>query len=177
MGKVSFTSLKLKINTEVKEVQFLNNTIEVLQYLPVEEKYNLIVITAQNALEHGFYNPVLLDKLFHLYLVYMYSNITFTDKQKESADKIYDALKSNGLLDLIINAIPQEEYDSLFTQLEEYVYVSEKYNRSAAGLVSGLINDLPVQAQMAKDILDNFKQSDYQSVIDFAKAANGGKDI
>ncbi|MBQ1716746.1 MAG: hypothetical protein II025_02495, partial [Ruminococcus sp.] len=61
-----------------------NSNIEVLKYLPIEDKYNLINITLQNAREGSIYNSLLLDVYFHLYIVIMYSNITFTEKQKEN---------------------------------------------------------------------------------------------
>lgn len=177
MAKITYTSLQLKTNTDVKTVDFNGHSIEVLQYLPIEDKYDLITITAQNALQDGIYHPLLLDELFHLYLVFMYSNITFTAKQKENLNKLYDTLKSSGLMDLIIQQIPENEYNELFTQLEEYVKFNSKYNRSAAGLINSLITDLPKQAQMAKEIIAGFDPNQYQNVIEFAKAANGDREI
>ena len=177
MAKITYTSLQLKTNTDVKTVDFNGHSIEVLQYLPIEDKYDLITITAQNALQDGIYHPLLLDELFHLYLVFMYSNITFTAKQKENLNKLYDTLKSSGLMDLIIQQIPENEYNELFTQLEEYVKFNSKYNRSAAGLINSLITDLPKQAQMANEIIAGFDPSQYQNVIEFAKAANGDREI
>ena len=80
-------------------------------------------------------------------------------------------------MDLIIQQIPENEYNELFTQLEEYVKFNSKYNRSAAGLINSLITDLPKQAQMAKEIIAGFDPSQYQNVIEFAKAANGDREI
>lgn len=177
MAKISYTNLQLKVNTNVKTVDFNGHAIEVLQYLPIEDKNDLIVIAAQNAFQEGIYNPLLLDELFHLYLVFMYSNITFTAKQKENLHKLYDVLKSSGLMDTVIQQIPESEYSDLFTHLEEYVSLNTKYNRSAAGLVNSLITDLPKQAQMAKEIIAGFDPTQYQNVIDFAKAANGDREI
>ena len=177
MAKITYTSLQLKTNTDVKTVDFNGHSIEVLQYLPIEDKYDLITITAQNALQDGIYHPLLLDELFHLYLVFMYSNITFTAKQKENLNKLYDTLKSSGLMDLIIQQIPENEYNELFTQLEEYVKFNSKYNRSAAGLINSLITDLPKQAQMAKESIAGFDPSQYKNVIEFAKAADGDREI
>ena len=37
MAKVSYSSLKLKLNTNVKTFNFNGSEIEVLQYLPVED--------------------------------------------------------------------------------------------------------------------------------------------
>ena len=49
MAKVSYTNLKLKINKEIKEISFNDTKIEVLQYLPIEDKYDLVMITLQKA--------------------------------------------------------------------------------------------------------------------------------
>lgn len=177
MAKVSYASLKLKTKTDVKTFDYEGNAIEVLQYLPFEDKYSLIMITLQNALEEGIYNPLRLDMYFHLFLVYSYTNITFTDKQRENEFKLYDALKSNGLLDSVLSNIPESEYTTLFDLLNEMVEVKTKYNRSVVSLVQSLIHDLPSQAQAAMDIVNNFDKDKFQEVVNFAKAANGGREI
>ena len=177
MAKVSYASLKLKTKTDVKTFDYEGNAIEVLQYLPFEDKYSLIMITLQNALEEGIYNPLRLDMYFHLFLVYSYTNITFTDKQRENEFKLYDALKSNGLLDSVLSNIPESEYATLFDLLNEMVEVKTKYNRSVVSLVQSLIHDLPSQAQAAMDIVNNFDKDKFQEVVNFAKAANGGREI
>ena len=102
--KVSYANLKLKTQDNVKTFKFQDNEIEVLQYLPIEDKCALVNIILQNTQqESGLYDHIRVDMYFHLYLVYMYRNLNFTEKQKENEDKIYDALTSNGLMDLIIS--------------------------------------------------------------------------
>lgn len=177
MEKITYASLKLKTKTDVQSFDFEGNKIEVLQYLPFEDKYSLVMITLQNAYEEGTYNPLKLDMYFHLYLVYLYSNITFTNKQKENELKLYDTLKSNGLLDAVLSHIPESEYTTLFEYLDEIVVTKTKFNRSVVSLIGTLINDLPSQAQAAMDIVNNFDKEKFQNVIEFAKAANGGRDI
>ena len=44
MAKVTYASLKLKTNTNVNTINFNGNQIEVLQYLPIEEKYSLVIV-------------------------------------------------------------------------------------------------------------------------------------
>ena len=132
---ISYANLKLKLNNTVKSFNFGENIIEVYQYLPVSDKYDLIMITLQKSEENLLYNPIKLDMFFHLHLVYMYSNLNFTQKQKEDEEKIYDCLKSNGLLDMILTNIPEEEYRELFKFLEELIEVRYKYNLSATGAI------------------------------------------
>ena len=173
MAKVSYLNLKLKVDNSIKKIE--NTEIEVLQYLPVEDKYDLINIALQKSRVEGKHNALLLDMYFHLFIVYMYTNISFTDKQKENEYKIYDTLKSNGLLDTILTYIPDEEYNELYSFLIEDLEKREKYDLSISGLISTIVNDLPAQAEAAMKIVENFDKEKFSNVIDFAKAANNGQ--
>ena len=177
MAKVSYANLKLKSNTAVKTFEFEGQVIEVKQYLSIEDKYDLIMIALQKSKEGNIYNALKLDVYFHLNLVYLYTNLSFTDKQKENEYKIYDALVSSGLLDLIIENIDEDEYTELFIYLTEIEDDLVMTNHSTSALVQSFINDLPANAQAAASIVDSFDKEKYQEVINFAKAANGGRDI
>ena len=177
MAKTTYASMKLKVNTQPKEIDFEGNKIEVFQYLPIEDKYDLVMITLQKSLEDGIYNPIKKDMYFHLYMVYMYTDISFTEKQKEDETKLYDTLESNGLITEVIKNIPEEEYNKLFEYMDEIISMSLSYKSSAGALVSTLINDLPKQAEAAAKIVEQFDASQFQQVLNFAKAANGGRDI
>ena len=59
MAKISLTKLGLKVNQDIKNVEFNEQIIEVKQYLPVNEKLELIsnVINLAHD-ENNFSNPV-----------------------------------------------------------------------------------------------------------------------
>ena len=177
MAKITYSSLKLKIKDEVKTIDYNGNQIEIKQYLPIEDKIDLIDIVLQKSKEDNIYNPMKMDMYFHLYLIYLYTNITFTEKQKEDEGKLYDILNSNGLIDLIIENLSENEYDYLLDLLSEKENILLSYNTTAAAIVANIINDLPKNAQIMADIMQNFNPEQYQNVINFAKAANGGRDI
>lgn len=177
MAKVSYANLKLKVNTDVKTFKVGDAEVEVLQYLPYQDKYDLVMLTLQNAEEKGIYNPIKLDRYFNLYLVYMYTNINFTEKQREDEEKLYDTLESNGVIEQTINAIPDNEYETLLAYIEEIKEERKEHSRSVGGLISSFIQDLPQQAEVAKNIIDNFDKEKFQEVVNFAKAANGGRNI
>ena len=177
MAKVSYANMKLKINESVKEVQLGETKIEVKQYLPVEEKYSFLNIVLQNSLENDIYHPVKVDMYFHLYLVYLYTNINFTDKQKEDESKLFDALLTNGIIDGVITTMPEAEYNMLVNLLNQMIEKNEKYKTTFAGMVGKFINDLPAQADAAMKIVENFDPNKFQEVIAFAQAANGGRPI
>jgi len=175
---VSYANMKLKVDTSTKIIDLGNGiSIEVLKYLPIVEKYNLIEITLQKAFENDIYNPLKLDMYFALNLVYLYSNISFTDKQREDEEKLYDTLQSNGILDKIIDAIDDDEYNSIYTMLVETEDKYYDYHKSLAGLFNELANTVSKNSDNLQNILANFKKEDFQNVISFAEAANGNRPI
>lgn len=174
---ISYANMKLKPVTSTHKFEWNGNEIEVLDYLPIEDKYDLIMITLQKSLEDGYYNPIKIDEFFHLHLIYMYTNINFTDKQREDEHKLYDSLKSNGLIDAFIEQMNDFDYSELFNMLDDTKRELTEYKRSVAGIVQNLITDLPKQAEAMGKIIDNFDPNKYQEVINFAKAANGGREI
>lgn len=170
-NKVSYAKLNLKVNTEVNTFKFKDTEIEVLKYLPIEDKYDLIMIALQKAEEDGFYNELKLDMYFHLYLVYMYTNLSFTDKQKENEAKIYDCLKSNGFLDSFLSAIEENEYNELWNMMATIKGDKLRYENTTAAVIKKLVVDLPKNAEAAAAIVNSFDPEQYQQVINFAKAA------
>jgi len=59
-------------------------------------------------------------------------------------------------------------------EVQDKIY---KYKNSAAGVLKHIVTDLPKNAAAAKEIVDSFDPSQYQAVVDFATAANGGRNI
>lgn len=175
--KVSYANLKLKVDTSINTFDFEGNKIEVLKYLPIEDKYDLVMITLQKAFENGIYNAMKVDVFFHLHLVYMYTNLSFTDKQKENELKLYDTLKSNGFIDLLLETIEESEYNFLYECINEIISDSLNYRNTAGAVIQSLINDLPKNAQAAREIVDSFDKEKYQEVIAFSEAANGNRTI
>ena len=177
MNKVTYASLKLKVDTDVKTFDYNGNLIEVLQYLPIEDKISLINIILQNSKEGNIYNLVKVNSYLRLYIVMLYTNLTFTDKQREDLLKLYDCLESNGIIEKVIDNMADGEYNDLYSFLYSTIEDRNKYENTAAGIINNIIEKLPEQAEQMQKIVDNFDQTKFQNVLDFAKAANGGRDI
>ena len=177
MAKVSYANLKLKVNKEVKTFNFMEQEIEVLQYLPIEDKRDLISIVCQNAEENGIYNSLLIDTYFHLYLVYMYTNLSFNDKQKDNEMKLYDTLKSNGFFEEFLGAMNEDEYNELYEYIEDTMKMTLKFKNTAGAVLQSIIQDLPANAQAAADIIENFDKDKFMNVVNFATVANAGRNI
>lgn len=175
MAKITYSSLKLKINTEVNTFDFNGNQIEVLKYLPLEDKCALINLALQSAKENAIYNPARLEAYFHLYIVMLYTNINFTEKQKEDKIKLYDALKSNGLIDQVLMNMDEDEYSALCEYLNQQESDILNYQNTIAGIIDNIIENLPIQAEEMQKIVNNFDPSKFENVLNFAKSVNNGK--
>ena len=173
MAKVSYTSLKpnCKVDVSTHTFDFNGSTIEVLNYLPVSDKIDLIQITMQESEEDGIYNEAKLDVFFNLNIVFLYSNISFTDAQKADMFKLYDQLQSSGLIDMIINAMDKDEYKMLLDYLNKSKADVLTYRNTAGAVLQKVITDLPKNAQAAADILNNVTPEQFQQVRELANTA------
>ena len=94
MAKIAFSKLGLTKDKldEFQTVEFNDQTVEVKQYLPIAEKAELISRVLNNSVDDdaGYYNNLKLDMWLALEIVYAYSNINFTEKQKSDPMKLYD---------------------------------------------------------------------------------------
>lgn len=142
MAKVSFTKLGLSKNQEVKEVKFNEQTIEVKQYLPVNDKLMLISDVINSSMsENNFANPVQVSVFTTIGILEYYTNINFTEKQKEDPAKLYDLVISNDFAGKIMEVIPEEEYEQLIDGIEESIEAYYKYRNSVMGILDAVSND------------------------------------
>lgn len=142
MAKIGFTKLGLKPNNEIQTIEFNEQIIEVKQYLPVEEKLELIT----NVLElshdsNNFSNPVKVSVYTTLEIIEKYTNVNFTEKQKENPTKLYDLLVGNGFAAAVIKAIPEPEYDEILTGIKQTIKSVYKYQNSILGILDTISQD------------------------------------
>ena len=126
---------------------------------------------------NGIYDPIQVDMYFHLHIIYMYTNLSFTDKQKEDEAKLYDLLESNGLIAAVLGVMNEHEYSILYAWIMDKQKKIMKYKNTAGAVLQSVINDLPRNAEAAAQIVQSFDPNKYQEVINFATAANGGRPI
>mgnify|MGYP006916240342 CR=1 FL=1 len=142
MAKPTFTKLGLKKLNNVKTIQFNDNEIEVKQYLPVENKLKIITSVLENSADdNNFANPVKVEVFFNLELIFGYTNITFTEKQKENMSKLYDLLEENGVIAAVVEAIPETEYNLLFDWTQETIDAFYSYRNSVLGILEAASAD------------------------------------
>lgn len=142
MAKLAFTKLGLKPNNNIEIVEYNAQQIEVKQYLSVNDKLILISKVINAAADNeNFANPVKVSVFSALEIVDAYTNLTFTDKQREDPVKLYDLLQGSGLLNQIFAAIPAEEYDSLMKGLHDSINAVYAYHNSVLGILDSIQTD------------------------------------
>lgn len=143
MAKVPFTKLKCRLNNDVVPCQIGEETIGVKQYLPIQNKLQLIedVINQAYETDINYANPVKTEVYLLLEIVYAYTDISFTEKQKEEITKTYDLLCSSEALDKILEVIPEEEIETLYNGVRETTEALYKYQNSVLGIMNNLNNE------------------------------------
>lgn len=172
---MKYSDLKLSINNEVITTTVNEVEIEVQRYLPIEDKIDLIEVALQKAEENGIYNEMKLAMYFDLYIIYMYTNLEFTDEEKMDEYKLYNELESNGVISAVLGTL--EEYEILFHYLNIMKEAKIKYKTSAAAMIQTFIQDMPKNAEAMSEIVDNFDKEKYKEVVEFAQYANGGRPL
>ena len=166
MPKVPFSKLNLKKIDKVQVVTINGLEVEVKQYLPVAEKLELIANVLNNSADdNNFANPIKTYVLSHLEIIYAYTNLSFTDKQKEDPAKLYDILETNGIIDSIILAMPPSEYDNLIEDITSTIDAYYKYKNSALGILEAATTDYKNLDLEASDIQKKIADPDNLTLL------------
>ena len=141
MAKVSFSKLGLSKNTEIKNFEYNGQNIEVKQYLPINDKAIIVSNVLNQTFGDGtnrYINPLSLDLSIAFQIIEYYTNISFTEKQKENPAKLFDLIVGSGLWTEIINNLNKEDYDSLLNYINEAIESLYKYYNSVYGILDGI---------------------------------------
>ena len=147
MAKVPFSKLDLKVNDIPKKIIYTNTKnenieIEIKQYLTFEEKTGMISnIINQSIDDNGFYNSARLELYKTMEIIYAYTNLNFTAKQKENVFKTFDQLVSSGLFMLIQENIPDSELQMITSTILITIDNIYKYKNSALGIINNIVAD------------------------------------
>ena len=147
MAKVPFSKLEVKINGNDCQNFYHNSKGEevyydVKQYLPLKEKLELVSrIINQSVDDNGFYNPMRVKMYMYLEVVYAYTNLSFTAKQKEDPFKLYDLLVSTGIFTDIVNCIREKDWSEIKECTWQTIENIYKYKNSVMGILDNISTD------------------------------------
>lgn len=159
---------QLNISKGIKVVKFAGHDVSVKQYLPASDKNAILEIAMQEADQGTILNTFALDVIFHTYIIIKYTDIEFTQEDKEDIFKLYDKIESSGLMDAVIAAIPENEYNNLRKYLLEMVDNYVTYRNSARALVEQLTFFAPQAAENIQKISENIDLNKVQQIVQLA---------
>lgn len=178
MAKTTFASLKLKLNEEVKTLKIEDKEIEIKQYLPLKDKYLLVKVALEQAFEDGVCNELLLTAYLELYTIFLYTNLTFTDKQKEDEMKLYDLLSCNGIIEKVFELIPESETSFIYDAIENIKAHQMCYMSSVAAGIKDFTQSFPKEIEKATGMIEELNDGDkLKNAKDFVLAVNNGKSL
>ena len=141
MAKVSFSKLGLTKNNNIKTIEYNGQTIEIKQYLSINDKAIIASNVLNNVIGNGetrFINPLQVEVYTLILAIDTYTNINFTDKQREDPAKLYDLIVGSGLWELIFNEIDKEDYGHLLIYIDKSIKAFYDYYNSIYGILDNI---------------------------------------
>ena len=140
--------------------------IEVAQYMPIQDKLAMIERILNLTIDNtGFLNPVRLEVYTVLEIISTYTNINITDKMMENAPKTYDSLMINGVIDTIIEAIPEDEYNAVFDAIEDCAEHTVSYLNSFAGMMKTVTENYDATKINVEEIMNTLDDPDKVGLV------------
>ena len=143
MAKISLTKLNKIKSLEPIDIKIGEETISVVQYLPLEKKLAIMqnIIEQAGNNEEGFYNIVKLTVFYTIEMLRVYTNISFTEKQLEDPQKLYDIIVLNNIWETVKDSIPEKERDYIWDNTCALAREITEYNHSALGILKLMSDD------------------------------------
>lgn len=156
---------------EPNSIKIQGKDVLVKQYLPMAEKNSILEMVVQTADGGTVVNTLALEAIFELYLVFKYTDIDFTEEEKNDLFGTYDKLECTGIIEEVIKAIPETEYKLLHDSLIDIVKEYKNYRNSAKGCLDTLTLFAPAAAEKFNEAVAQLDTSKVQNVVDIANAA------
>lgn len=175
MAKVSLNKLNLKMEKEVKTIDLESAQVNVLQYLPQQEKASFIEFVLNYCIDDstGCSSPIREETYFMLAIIKYYTDINLTDKQIQDAPKTYDLLETNGIFDMVIAHIPEEEFQFIRSMTTESIVEIVQYNTSFMGIAMNFSKQSSMLDSQVTDILEKIKNKEGLELLDGIKQIVG----
>lgn len=166
MAKVAFSKLGLKKTEEVEVIEWNEQKIEVKQYLPIEDKLDMIAnIINQSADYNGYYNPARIYIFTILEMIDYYTNISLTEKQKADVFKTFDLFVNSDLSAAIFDKINPYEYNQIKGWVHELINSIYNYKNSVVGIMDTIKEDFNLMDLDASKIAQNLGNKENMELL------------
>lgn len=145
MAKISLNKLGLhKLPPVEKDTfEFNGQQVEVIQYLPINDKLELIQTIVNSSFEDGekFINPCKVNVYMYVEIILAYSNISLSEAQKKDLNKVYDAMCASNFIGYFRAHMDDREWDYVTNSVWEILGNIDKYKNSAMGILDTVSQD------------------------------------
>ena len=144
MAQINFAELNLKENSNLIKLNWNDQEIEIKEYLPVAKKSEIIQRIVDLSLDddNSFANPIRLEINTVLEVIFAYTNIEFTEEEKENGLVLYDLIISNGLWKAIYEIMKQyRDIKDIFLGVEKTVNEINRHKDSVLGILEAVNQD------------------------------------
>lgn len=133
---------------EEKEITIGKLTFKVKPYLSVEDRTQIMQLAVQEAWEDDHVNDVKMEAYADVFAIIYCTNIEFTDEEKADPIKIYDELQNAGLLEKIIEVLPDYwDYN--------YAHGLADVRTGFIGFLNRILEQLPAYVEQLQNELKN----------------------
>ena len=162
---VEFKDLDLALpQEELRQITIANGKT-------LQEKTDFLNFVTNVAIDNntGVFDPLRVEVAFGVAVCMWYGNIRFSDDDIRGMDSLYDILDSNGIIDDIIQVMEAEEYDFMYTLVEETTKNIARYNTSAAGIIQAMSNSADGLDKQISDIVSKLQSRENLELLDAIK--------
>lgn len=168
--KVGLTKLGLKKNTNLISLEWNGQVIEIKEYLSIEDKIGVIERIVNMSLDdNNFANPARIMINTTLEIMFAYTNINFTEKQKEDRLGLYDLFVSSGLWEQVEDRLVEiGELKIINKTVNDVIDEIYKYKNSALGILQAVNEDysnLDLDATKIQEKISNKENVEFLKTV------------
>ena len=159
------------------EVEIQNEIVKVFQSIPISRKIRLIDTMMRRIQVDSIPNPFKIEAIFYTYFVLKYTDIKVDSIARLANEKelyeLYDYFKLNGFIEMVINNLPENEYQEFFEAFNITLERAITYSNSVSGAISGIAAALPEVQELVSKATEEIGE---KGVLDLSKIRQEMKD-
>ena len=159
------------IDLKIPTVEILLGTEKVLvkQYLRTYDKSNLLGALKEWCFQEELIDQPKIDALFNTLIVLNYTDIQFDSREVDDLLDFYDYIEVNNYMSIVLDAIPEIEYNALIGYYESTVNDFNKFKVSALSLFRSLVDVGPVLMEKIGEMSKEIDTDAIQLIADISK--------
>ena len=156
---MEITNIDLNIKEEV--VMLGDKKVLVKQYLETDKKSEIFKALGDLCFGEQILDQPKIDALFNTFIILNYTNIEFDSRDVYELLQFYDYMESNNYTSLIIQAIPEIEYNAL---IGYYKSTISDFNRFKVSTLATFANIVEHGPELMEKISELSKEIDIDAI-------------